>query len=85
LKIVTFTSNRNLNLQKMRKNSHQFSCSVSNYLSLGSIHGILTIIPSMDNLIIIKRYKVKWWDSFASESKSSKLVVMEWLQHHQKA
>jgi hypothetical protein len=24
-----------------------------------------------------------WWDSFAAESKSSKLAVTEWLQKHQ--
>ena len=29
--------------------------------------------------------KIKWWDSFAAESKSSKLAVTEWLQKHQTA
>ena len=31
------------------------------------------------------KFKIKWWDSFAAESKSSKSIVTEWLQKHQTA
>jgi hypothetical protein len=31
------------------------------------------------------RYKVKWWDSFAAETKSSKPIIMKWLQQHKNA
>ena len=30
--------------------------------------------------VLIRKFKIKWWDSFAAESKSSKLAVTEWLQ-----
>jgi hypothetical protein len=33
--------------------------------------------------VLVRKFKIKWWDSFAAESKSSKLAVMEWLQKHQ--
>jgi hypothetical protein len=33
--------------------------------------------------VLIRKFKIKWWDSFAAESKSSKLAVTEWLQKHQ--
>jgi len=33
--------------------------------------------------VLIHKFKIKWWDSFAAESKSLKLAVTEWLQKHQ--
>jgi hypothetical protein len=36
-----------------------------------------------ENLVLVRKFKIKWWDSFAVESKSSKLAVTEWLQKHQ--
>jgi len=35
--------------------------------------------------VLVCKFKIKWWDSFAAESKSSKLAVTEWLQKHQTA
>jgi len=35
--------------------------------------------------VLIRKFKIKWCDSFAAKSKSSKLVVTEWLQKHQTA
>jgi hypothetical protein len=35
------------------------------------------------NPVLVRKFKIKWWDSFAAESKSSKLAVTEWLQKHQ--
>jgi len=31
------------------------------------------------HVILIRKYKVKWWDSFAAENKSSESAVMLWL------
>jgi hypothetical protein len=33
--------------------------------------------------VLVRKFKIKWWDSFAAEFKSSKLAVTEWLQKHQ--
>ena len=33
--------------------------------------------------VLVRKFKIKWWDSFATASKSSKLAVTEWLQKHQ--
>jgi len=35
--------------------------------------------------VLVRKFKIKWWDSFAAESKSFKLAVTEWLQKHQTA
>jgi len=35
------------------------------------------------NPVLVHKFKIKWWDSFAAESKSFKLAVTEWLQKHQ--
>ena len=35
------------------------------------------------NPVLVRKFKIKWQDSFAAESKSSKLTVTEWLQKHQ--
>jgi len=43
-------------------------------------------VVSVFQLIYLCHYsKSKWWDSFAAESKSSKLAVTEWLQKNQTA
>ena len=36
------------------------------------------------HLVLTRKFKIKWWDSFAAEHKSSKIVVTDWLQKHQK-
>jgi hypothetical protein len=35
--------------------------------------------------VLVRKFKIKWWYSFAAESKSFKLAVTEWLQKHQTA
>jgi hypothetical protein len=35
--------------------------------------------------VLVRKFKIKWWDSFTAESKSSKLAVTEWLQKNQTA
>jgi hypothetical protein len=30
--------------------------------------------------VLVRKFKIKWWDSFAAENKSSKFAVEEWLQ-----
>jgi len=33
--------------------------------------------------VLVRKFKIKWWDSFAAECKSSKLAITEWLQKNQ--
>jgi hypothetical protein len=35
--------------------------------------------------ILIRKFKVKWWNSSAAESKTSKPVVLRWLKENKKA
>jgi hypothetical protein len=35
-------------------------------------------------VILIRKYKVKWWDSFAAKNKSSESAVMSWLSSNNK-
>jgi hypothetical protein len=35
-------------------------------------------------VILIRKYKVKWWDSFTTENKSSESAVMSWLSSNNK-
>jgi hypothetical protein len=37
------------------------------------------------DMLLVRKFKIKWWDFFAAESKSFKLAVTEWLQKHQTA
>jgi hypothetical protein len=68
LEKATNFSNRILEALREKRNFLKCLCFVPNSLCLGYAH-----------VILIRRYKVKWWDFFAPENKSSEFAVMLWL------
>jgi hypothetical protein len=83
LKTITFTPNKILNTQKRGIVLILFFC--SKFFILWACFWYIDYNNLYGYLIPIRRYNVKWWDFFATETKSSKPTIIEWLKQHQNA